>query len=99
MHLRRWAVPLSMDWFPTNRGRIVLSACPLHSPSAASPCWGQTALHRRVLGEPSIGTATHRPRGISGWLWLKIERGLHFKSKKTLSAYASESATLSRINA
>lgn len=52
------------------------------------------------MGFPELGSfSITELTSVAGPFGLKIERDLHFTPKKTLSAYASEASTLSRINA
>lgn len=52
------------------------------------------------MGFPELGSVSiTKLTSVAVPFGLKIERDLHFAPKKTLSAYASEASTLSRINA
>lgn len=52
------------------------------------------------LGYPELGSVrVSELEQVRGRLGLPVERDLHFKADKTLSAYASEARKLERINA
>ncbi len=66
-------------------------------PDKPDPAFG---LRYLGMGFPELGSVSMiELTSVAGPSGLRVERDLHFTPKKTLSAYASEAASLSRINA